>query len=212
MPQSTDGLTVNPYRKSNPFLFVDMEIDWTPLPSSVDTQKDTGSGGKVASRGEIFDIPPHRSMIGDHASGSPKTEEVKSASYAPGGRVDNIGGPPPIPRKLTNLGMVGSRRFTPFIDATGYIDADVVHAPEGNPCEQSNYPHMLPVCIVEDDSGTLSSTKDGSTIRSFGPPQNREMRHSFGVPARGHQKTGNNTGDLLGGGVDEEVRWKPLLQ
>lgn len=47
MLRPADGLFVNPHRKSNPFLLLDIEVDWALLSHSVAPQRDLINTGTV---------------------------------------------------------------------------------------------------------------------------------------------------------------------
>lgn len=210
--QQPDGSIVNPNRKSNPFLLADIEADWVPWLPSIGMQK--GSEGRVAPSGEVVNTAPSRLAVGNHAVGSSEITGIETSSCSPGGKVSNIGSAPPVPRKPANLGMMENQQTAPAMGTTGYINADMKPLPKGNLWQRSSRPHRLPIDTVEGDSDA-PIIENGNTVQSPLPSessQGKEVLCSFDTLSFGHQKMENDPRDLLGGDVDEEVSWRPLLR
>ena len=86
--------------------------------------------------------------------------------------------------------------------------------------EQSNQPPKLPIGTIKRGSGAPSTEHSTwirpSTQSSGSNPTSSQSQEAASPPfvtsADRHQIAEDNTEDLLGGGVEEEVNWKPLLR
>lgn len=205
---------MNPNRKSNPFLLPDIEADWTPPLPSAGTQKDICSESGMERTGDVANTAPPRMPVGKHTVDPLNIADTETSSLRSGGNVSSIGSAPPIPRNRANLGMLGNQQSAPAMGTTRHIYADTKHPPEGNLWQQSSQSHGLRIGIIEGASGGLT-TKNSTTVQSpqqNEPSQGREVLRSFDTLSFGHQRPENDPGDLLGGDVDDEVGWRPLLR
>lgn len=114
---------------------------------------------------------------------------------------DGTNAPPPIPLKPGTLRSTESPNSAQCPRVTGGMNTDIFQGHVGNHGGQDDHPAQ----------GIIGSTN--RTPRLSGPRPSKAPDMSHGALSSGYlEKTGNNTGDLLGSGMDEEVSWKPLLQ
>ncbi|RJE23278.1 hypothetical protein PHISCL_04393 [Aspergillus sclerotialis] len=99
------------------------------------------------------------------------------------------------------------------------INTGMVHTFKRNLPEQSNQPPTLPISNMEADSDA-TATGHHTLIRPFpqssgSNPQtveNQEASHPFVTPTDRRQVAEDGVEDLLGGSVEEDVNWRPLLR